>query len=343
MKALGFLEHGGIECMKLLDLPTPTPKANEVLIKVKASAFNHLDIWVRKGWPGLHLELPHISGSDAAGEIVELGSEVKNWQIGDRVAVDPGINTREDAFTLTGRHSVSPGFCILGEQVSGTHAEYLAVPQKNLMAIPESISFQTAAAAGLVAVTTWRMLFEQAALRLGERVLIVGAGGGVNNMALQMAKLAGCDVTVLAGGSEKVKKAQGFGADYVVDYKTDSDWVRTLHKQSKGEGYDVIVDNVGQATLANSLKLVKRGGRVVVVGNTTGAMAEIDIRYLFTKQISLIGSTMGSHQNYLDAMRYVLTGQLQPVIDCELPLSDGISGMERLERGEQFGKIVLVN
>ena len=341
MQALGFFEHGDISQMKLLNVPVPVAKPGEALIQIKASAFNHLDIWVRDGWRGLKLQLPHISGSDAAGVITALGEEVDGFNIGDRVAIDPGLNLYDDEFTGIGEPSVSPGYCILGEQLPGTHAEFIAMPVKNLIVIPPHITFETAAAAGLVTTTAWRMLIIRAKIRPGERVLVLGAGGGVNSMAIQIAKLAGCHVYAISSSDDKVAKSKVLGAEVVLNYHTDKNWAKHLAELTLGEGFDVVVDNVGNATLASSMQLVKRGGRIVIVGNTSGPKAEIDIRYIFGKQISLIGSTMGSHVDYRHAMQCVFDGKLNPPIYTVLPLKQGIEAMRILEHGQQFGKVVL--
>ncbi|HEY74870.1 MAG TPA: zinc-binding dehydrogenase [Thermoflexia bacterium] len=342
MKALCFYEHGELDVLRYDDVPDPEPGPGEVLVRVRACALNHLDVWVRRGWPGLKLEMPHWTGADVAGEIAALGEGVTGWEIGQRVVVDPGISTREDEFTRRGEHSLSPGYVILGEQIRGGQAEYVAVPASNLMPIPEGWDFPQAAAPLLVSLTAWRMLIHRAQLRAGESVLIVGAGGGVNSMAIQIAKLAGATVYALTSTEEKMQRAKELGADVVLNYREDPQWSKTLYKMTDRRGVDVVVDNVGRATLAQSMRAVARGGRIVIVGNTSGPHAEIDIRFIFGKQISLIGSTMGTHQDFRDVMNLVWAGKLKPVVDRVMPLSEGKRAFEILERGEQFGKIVLV-
>ena len=340
MKALYFKEHGELDTIQYGEVPDPTPGPGEVLLRVRACAINHLDIWVRRGWPGLKLEMPHWCGADVAGEIMELGKGVSGWQVGQRVVVDPGINTIEDEFTRRGEVTLSLGYHILGEQVRGGAAEYLAVPAHNLAAMPEKVDFPTAAAPLLVSLAAWRMLIHRARLRAGESVLVVGSGGGVNSMAIQIAKLAGAMVYVVAGNREKGSKAQELGADVVLD-RSQVDWGREIYKLTGKRGVDVVVDNVGKATLDTSMKAVVRGGRIVIIGNTSGPYAEIDIRYIFGKQISLIGSTMGTHQDFRDMISLLWAGKLKPVIDRVMPLSQGHEAYEILEKGEQFGKIVL--
>ncbi len=342
MKALCFYEHGELDVLRYDDVPDPQPGPGQVLVRVRACALNHLDIWVRRGWPGPKLPIPHRCGADIAGEIAALGEGVTGWEIGQRVVVDPGVSTTEDEYTRRGEDSVSPGYVIFGEQIRGGQAEYIAVPASNLMAMPDGWDFPEAAAPLLVSLTAWRMLIHRARLRAGESVLIIGAGGGVNSMAIQIAKLAGATVYALTSSEEKMERARALGADVVLNYREDPDWPKTIYKLTDRRGVDVVVDNVGRATLMQSMRVVARGGRIVIVGNTSGPDAQIDIRFIFGKQISLIGSTMGSHQDFRDVMNLIWAGKLKPVVDRVMPLSEGKRAFELMERGEQFGKIVLV-
>jgi len=340
MKALFFQEHGELNVIQYGDVLDPAPGPGQVLVKVRACGVNHLDIWVRQGWPGLRLKMPHWCGADIAGEIAELGQDVSGWEVGQRVAVDPGITTKEDEFTQRGEVTMSPGYHILGEQIRGGAAEYVAVPACNLIALPDDLDFPQAAAPLLVTITAWRMLIHRAKLRVGESVLMVGAGGGVNTMAVQVAKMAGAKVYVVAGSKEKGDRALELGADIVVD-RSQVDWGREVYKLTSRRGVDVVVDNVGKATINTSMKALARGGRIVIVGNTSGPKAEIDIRYIFGKQISLIGSTMGTHQDFRDVTALLFAGKLKPIIHRVMPLSQGREAYAMMERGEQFGKIVL--
>lgn len=341
MKALCFYEHGELDVLQYADVPDPEPGPGQALVRVRACALNRLDMWVQRGWPGLKLEMPHWTGADVAGTVAGLGEGVTGWQVGQRVAVDPGITTAEDAFTRRGEYSISPGYTILGEHIRGGQAEYVAVPATNLMAIPDGWDFSRAAAPLLVSLTAWRMLIHRARLRAGESVLVVGAGGGVNSMAIQIAKLAGATVYALTSTEEKMEKAREIGADVVLNYREDLKWSQTLYEMTGRRGVEVVVDNVGQATLAQSMRAVARGGRIVIVGNTSGPKTEIDVRFIFGKQISLIGSTMGTHQDFRDVMDLVWAGKLRPVVDKVIPLSEGRSAFEVMQRGEHFGKIVL--
>ena len=341
MKALCFYEHGELDVLQYDDVPDIEPGPGQALVRVRACALNHLDIWVRRGWPGLELEKPHWTGADVAGEVAALGEGVSGWETGQRVVVDPGVTTTEDEFTRKGEHSLSPGYMILGEHIRGGQAEYIAVHASNLMPIPDGWEYAQAAAPLLTSLTAWRMLMSRAQIREGESVLVVGAGGGVNSMAIQIAKLAGATVYGLTSTAEKAELAHELGADYVINYREDPKWSKTIFKMTDRRGVDVVVDNVGQATLAQSMRVAARGGRIVIVGNTSGAKTEIDVRFIFGKQLSIIGSTMGTHQDFREVMELVWAGKLKPVVDRVMGLSEGRAAYEILERGEQFGKIIL--
>jgi NADPH:quinone reductase-like Zn-dependent oxidoreductase len=340
MKAIFFEQHGDIEALKYADLPTPEPKPGEALVRVRAVALNHLDIWVRRGWQGLSLEMPHIGGSDISGEIVSVNAD-SVWSPGTKVVINPGVVSSEDEWTRRGEDSLSPAYRIIGEQLRGGMAEYVTVPIKNVFRMPEGLSFEEAAAPLLVATTIWRMLFKRANLRAGETALVVGTGGGVNSLTIPFAKAAGATVYALAGGPKKVELARKLGAQEVIDYKKDTRWPSELLKLTRGRGVDVVVDNVGTPTIENSIRAAARGGRIVTVGNTAGFDVRFDNRLLFTKQISIIGSTMGSTQDFLDALQFMLVHGIKAPIDRVEPLSEGIKMLQYLEEGKQSGKIVL--
>ncbi|MEJ2100629.1 MAG: zinc-binding dehydrogenase [Desulfobacterales bacterium] len=340
MKALYFEKHGEIDCLRYGDVPDPETGPGEVKVRVRATALNYLDIWVRRGWPGLKLQMPHWCGADMAGEIVELGQGVSGWQVGQRVVADPGVNAYEDEFTARGEDCMSPGYHILGEHQRGAAAEYVVLPSNGLVAMPDDLDFADAAAPLLVTLTAWRMLIHRAALRAGESVLVVGSGGGVNSMSIQIAKLAGAFVYAVASNQKKAQLAKELGADVVLD-RSRVDWSRELYKLTAKRGVDLIVDNVGKATLTSSMQALARGGRIVIVGNTSGPQTEIDIRFIFGKQISLIGSTLGTHQDFKDVVALLWNGKLKPVIDRQMPLSEGQKAYEMMEKGQQMGKIVL--
>ena len=326
--------------LKLFHLKNLLPISNQVLVKVHACAINHLDIWVRRGWPGIKLEMPHWGAADVAGEIADIGEGVSSWKIGQAVVLDPGVNAFEDEFTRRGEDSLSPGYHVLGEHNRGGAAQFIAVPANNPLAMPSDLDYPTAAAPLLVTLTAWRMLINRAKLQAKESVLIVGAGGGVNSMALQVAKFAGATVYVVASTPEKAEQALRLGADIVFD-RSEVDWPKEVYRHTQKRGVDVVVDNVGSATLQNSMMAAARGGRIVIVGNTSGPQAQIDIRYIFGKQIRIIGSTMGSHQDFRDVVALLRSGRLKPIIDRVMPLRDGIEAYAMMENGDQFGKIVL--
>ena len=340
MKAVFFEQHGGIEVLKYADLPTPKPAPGQALIKVRAVALNHLDIWVRRGWKGLNLEMPHIGGSDVAGEIVEVNAE-SQWTPGTRVIINPGIIGADDEWTRSGNESVSPAYNVLAQNLRGGMAEYVVVPIANVYKTPEGLSDEDACAPLLVATTCWRMLFRQAQLRAGNSILIVGAGGGVNSLSIQLARAAGATVYVLAGSKDKAKKAMELGAHHVIDYVDKAHWAVEILKLTKGRGVDIVVDNVGAKTMPFSVRAVARGGKIVTVGSTSGFELTLDARLFFTKQISLIGSTMGNRQDFVESMQFMMAHDIKPVIDQVAPLKDAIKMLQYLETGKQFGKIVI--
>lgn len=341
MKAIFFEKHGEIDVLKYADVPDPKPKVGEALVKVRAVALNHLDIWVRRGWEGLRLDMPHITGSDIAGEIVQVNGD-SSWTPGTRVVLNPGVLTTEDEYTRRGEDSLSPGYKILGEHIKGGLAEYITVPLANLFTLPDSISFEAGAAPLLVGTTCWRMLFSRAKIMPGETMLVVGSGGGVNSLSILLGKSIGATVYALAGGPEKARKAEGLGADYVIDYNAHPDWHSELLKYTKGRGVDVVVDNVGSKTIAKSIRAASRGGRIVTVGNTKGYEFSYDNRLLFTKQVSIIGSTMGSRTDFVNSMEFLWRKNINIPLDTVAKLSEGIKLIQKLETGGQFGKIVLV-
>ena len=339
MKALYFKEHGDRSVLQYGDLPDTVSQKNHVLIKVEACALNHLDVWIRMGWPGLKLNLPHIGGSDVSGTVVEGSGK---WKSGDKVVVDPGITTQQDIWTEKGLDSMSPGYQILGEHISGGCAEYVSIPVENVHKRPGDLTASEAASPLLAGLTAYRMLVKRAKIQKGDNVLVMGSGGGVNSLSIQMAKHFGATVHVVAGGSEKKSKAEDLGASFVVDYKANPDWHKELFPVVGRKGYDIVVDNVGKPTWSRSIQLAGIGGRIVTVGNTKGPIGETDIRYVFSKQLSILGSTMGSHSDFAELLKLLDSGAIKPVIDCEIPLSDGARGHQILEEGTMFGKVVII-
>ena len=340
MKAILYHQHGGPEVLEYADYPDPQPARGEVLVRLRAAALNRVDIWTRNGWPGIKLKYPHIPGSDGAGEVAALGDGVTGWEIGQRVAINNNISCGECDFCLAGQDNMCRKWRLLGESIPGTDAEFVAVPAANLLPLPEGFDFHAAAAASLVFHTAWHSLITRANLRPGESVLIVGASGGVNTASIQIAKLAGATVYVVGAGKEKLALAESLGADYLIDRTQDEDWSRAIFKLTNKNGVDVIVDNVG-TTYPLSFRAASKGGRILTVGNTGGPKFEIDNRYLFGKHLSLIGSTMGTKKDFADVMGMIFSGKLHAVIDKTYPMTEVRAAHERLEKGEQLGKITL--
>jgi NADPH:quinone reductase-like Zn-dependent oxidoreductase len=341
MRAILLDQHGSADNLRYVtDHPIPEPAEGEVRIRVRAAALNRLDIWVRNGLPGIKLPLPHIPGADAAGEIDALGAGVMGWNVGDRVCIDPGLSCGGCEFCRHGQENLCNTFKLKGEDTTGTYAEFITISARNLLKLPEHISFEQGAAAPLVYLTAWHSLITRGNLRPGETVLIVGAGGGVNSVSIQIAKLAGAKVYVVASSPAKAEAASQLGADEVIDRSVE-DWSKAVFTRTQRRGVDVVVDNVGKETLFGSIRAAVRGGRILIVGNTSGALAEVDLRYIFRKHISLIGSTMAPHSDFVTVMRQIFDGRLKPIISATFPLEQAADAHRLLESGDVFGKIVL--
>lgn len=340
MKALAIYEHGDVDKLQIADLPRPTIGPDDVLINVKAVSLNRLDVFVRNGSPALKLPMPHIPGCDAAGVIAEVGSNVRGLAMGQCVTVNPGLSCGHCEFCLAGQQSLCADFQILGEHLTGTAAEFVRVPAVNVLPIPADFPFEVAAAAPLVYLTAWRALISRARLRPGEDVLVVGAGAGTSTAAIQIAKRAGARVFATSSTDEKMKKAKEIGADVVLNYKTQ-EWDRQLFAETGKRGVDVVFESVGAATWLKSIRALKRGGRMVVIGATTGPHPQEEIAYIFWKQIDILGSTMSNQSEFREVMKLVLRGELKPVIDTVFPLERARDAHLLLESGEQFGKIVM--
>lgn len=342
MKAIVFHQHGGLDQVSYESIPRPEIGPDEVLLQVKAAAYNRLDLWVLAGWPGLNVKLPHVMGSDGAGIVAEAGANVAGFAVGDRVAVNPTLSCGRCAYCLSGRDNMCDRFAIMGEHVDGFAAEFTAVPARNLLQLPDSISFEAAAAASLAFVTAWHSLITRGKLQAGESVLIVGAGGGVNTAAIQIARLAGAGPIYVVGSSAvRLALARDLGADVTIN-RHEEEWSKAIFKATNRQGVDVVVDNVGAATYFQSLRSLKKGGRLLTVGNTSGPKFEIDNRLLFGKHLSIIGSTMGPMRNYEQVMGLLFNGRLQPVIGSTFPLSEGAQALQKLQAGTVAGKLVLL-
>lgn len=341
MRAVGFRRHGGPEVLEAMDLPEPRAASGEVVVAIRACALNHLDLIVRGGLPNLRLTYPHILGSDIAGMVEGVGAGVRDWSEGDRVVVDPGLSDGRCEYCRRGEDSLCEAYRILGEHVPGGYAEYIAVPARNLLPMPKGLDFPQAAAIPLVFMTAWRMLVHRAQVRPGEDVLVVGASGGVSSAAIQIAHAGGARVFAVSRSADKLAKAKELGADVLINSSEVAFEEEAWHLTAK-RGVDVVVENVGQATWRQSLRCLAKGGRLVTCGATTGATGEVDIRLLFSRQIALLGSTMGSHEDLKRVLALVELGRLRPVVDVVLPLAEAREAHRRLAAAEHFGKVVLV-
>lgn len=365
MKAVLFHQYGGPEVLQYADFPTPEPKPGEALIRLRAAALNRMDVIVRNGWPGLKLEMPHINGADGAGEVVSLGSplpaglsgplaETKRGatgeaetpaltpdaSVGDRVVINANLGCGQCEFCLAGRDNMCRDWHLLGETVRGTYAEYVALPVRQLYKLPQEFSFHQAAASALVFQTAWHSLVKRGNLKARETVLIVGAGGGVNTASVQIAKLVGAQVAVVGSDAKKLEQAEALGADILIDRSKEPDWSKAVYLATNKRGVDVAVDNVG-TTFMLSLRALRKGGRLLTVGNSGGPKFEIDNRYMFAKHLSIIGSTMSTLADFKEVMDLIVTGKLRPVMDMTYPLKEAAAAQERLWRNESFGKITL--
>jgi NADPH:quinone reductase-like Zn-dependent oxidoreductase len=346
MKTTLFRQHGGPEVLEYTDFPAPEPKPGEALVRLHAAALNRMDVMVRNGWPGLKLVMPHINGADGAGEIVAFGSPPQmgtfgeGLGVGSRVVINANLGCGECDYCLSGWDNMCRNWHLLGETVRGTYAEYIALPVRQLYKLPADFDFHAAAAAALVYQTAWHSLITRGGLKAGETVLIVGAGGGVNTASVQVAKFGGAQVVVVGSDAQKLAAAESLGADILVDRSKNEDWSKAVFTATNKRGVDVVVDNVG-TTFMQSLRCLKKGGRLLTVGNSGGPRFEIDNRFVFAKHISIIGSTMSHLKDFSTAMELVTAGKLQPVIDRTFPLEEAAAAQERLWKGENFGRITL--
>ncbi len=339
MRAFGFTEHGGPEVLDFLDVPEPTPGPGDVKIKVEAVALNHLDLWVREGWPGLELELPHVLGTDLAGVVAEVGDDVAGLERGDSVVVNPALWCGFCPACERGEQSLCESFAILGEHVAGALTEHVVVPARNVLLRPGTLETPQAAASPLVFQTAWRMA-NKAGIRPGDLVLVPGAGGGVATAAIQIVKHLGGHVIATTSTKEKADKAMELGADEVVFY-TEEDWGKQVHALTDKRGVDVVLDTAGAPVWEQAQRALRPGGKLVCCGATAGFQPEIDLRYVFYRQLEFIGSTMANAQEFDEAMALVFNGWLEPVVDKTFPFSEAKDAFARLEKGEQFGKIVV--
>ena len=340
MKAVQFGAHGDRDVIEYGEFPDPEPARGEVLVDVKAGALNHLDVWTRRGLPGIDVEMPHIPGSDAAGVVEAVGDDVIRFEPGDRVAVSAGVACGECEFCRAGEPSLCVSFHIIGEHVRGVHAERATVPADNLVPVPDDVDWEVAGSVSLVFQTAWRMLQTRADIQAGESVLVLGASGGVGHAAVQIANHAGCEVFATASTEEKLRHAEDCGADHVIDYEAN-DFAGEIADLTGNRGVDVVVDHVGAATYPDSLKSLAKGGRLVTCGATTGPNPDAGLNRIFWNQLSVIGSTMATPGEVDDVLALVWDGTFEPRIRETLPMSEAARAHELIENREGFGKVVV--
>lgn len=336
MKAVRFHEHGGADVLRAEDAPDPVLSPGEVLVRVRACALNHLDIWNRRGV--VRMRLPHILGADVAGDIAD-GHDT-GVPAGQRVMLQPGLSCGRCTMCLEGRDNECPHYDVLGSQSDGGYAELVKVPVQNIIPLPDAIGYVEAAAFPLTFVTAWHMLITRAAIRPGEDVLVLGAGSGVGQAAIQIAWLHGARVFATAGTDDKLARARELGAHAAINHHTQ-DVPAEIRRLTSNRGVDVVIEHVGTATWERSLKCLARSGRLVTCGATTGYDAAVDLRFLFARQYSLMGSYMGTKSELLRAAQFFFSGQLRAIVDRTFPLPEAAAAHRHLEEGKQFGKVVL--
>lgn len=342
VRALTISSNGGLDRIEFRDdLPVPELRgADDVRVRIRAAALNHLDLFVVAGLPGITIDSPFILGSDACGVVESVGANVSSLSVGDYVVINPGTSDGTCEYCLDGEQPLCPRYRILGEHIPGTMGEFVVMPAKNVHAIPSSVPIEQAAAFPLATLTAWRMIHSRAQVKAGEDVLIWGIGGGVALAALQMSKNIGARVWVVSSSDDKLERAAAMGADELLNRNT-VDVPKVIREKTAKRGMDVVVDSVGQATWKQSLLALGRRGRLVTCGGTSGPMVETDVRRLFWNQWSLLGSTMGNDREFAAIVDELRAGRLVPPVDSVFPLEEGRRAFERLEKGEQFGKIVV--
>lgn len=341
MKAVIFRQHGGPEVLEHTEVADPAIKPNEVLVEVRACALNHLDVWVRAGLPNVQIPLPHILGDDIAGVVREAG-ELVNWiKPGDEVMLHPGVSCGHCQMCLSGQDNFCAEYDIIGYRRDGGYAQLVAVPGVNVIPKPQNISWEEAAALPLVTLTAWHMLITRAHLQPGEDVLVQAAGSGVGSLAIQIAKLRGARVITTASSDEKLAKARALGADEVINY-TRADWPKEVKRLTERRGVDVVFEHTGAETWSGSIASLKSGGRLVTCGATSGFDAHNDLRQIFYRQLTILGSFMGAKAELLEAMKFVASGAIRAVVDQSMALADARRAHELIEERAQFGKLVLM-
>lgn len=340
MRAILMEARGGPEVLKPGEVPTPEPGPKEVRLRVKAAALNHLDIWVRKGVTSPKLPLPHVLGADASGVVDAVGPGVTGFAPGDEVVVNPGLSCGHCERCLAGEDNLCSRYEILGEHRWGAYAEYLVVPEVNLVRKPQNLSFVEAAAIPLTFLTAWQMVVDKLGVRPGDEVLVMAAGSGVSVAAIQIAKLFGARVIATAGSEDKLRRAKALGADETVNY-THPDWPKEVRRLTGGKGADKVVDHTGALYFEGVIKATANGGRIAIAGASSGYEGTLPFAHVFFRQLSILGSTMGSKSRLFPILRFVEEGKLKPVVGQVLPLEAAAEGHRLLEERRVFGKVVL--
>ncbi|HEY6274383.1 MAG TPA: zinc-binding dehydrogenase [Terriglobales bacterium] len=338
MKAIRFHEFGGPEVLKYEDVPDPKPRKDQVLVKVKACALNHLDLFIRKGIPGV--KLPHISGADVSGDIAEVGEYITDLKPGQRVLLAPHCFCGICPACTRGEQNFCPQYTVLGYLNDGGNAEYIAVPRVNVLPISDELTYDEAASLPLVALTAWHMLVGRCGIKPGDTVLVLGGGSGIGSIAIQVSKMFGAMCIATAGDESKLEQCHDLGADHTINHYQQK--IADEVKKITNKGMcDIVFEHVGKATWAESMKSLKPGGKLVTCGATTGPDASFDIRFLFARQLSFLGSFMGTQGEFHEVMKHVFAGKIKPVVDKSFPLREAPAAHQRLEKSEQFGKIIL--
>jgi len=342
MQAVHITAHGGPEVLEVVDIPRPVPGPGQVLLRVLAASVNHLDLWVRRGMPGVTIPLPRIPGCDGTGEVVEVGDGVRAVRVGQKAVLEPGFNDALDsAEVMRGEDHLAPDYQIRGEHCDGFHAEYVVLPERYVLPLPAEVDPEAAAAVPLVFLTAWNALMERTRIRKGDTVLILGAASGVGSAGIQIAAAEGCRVITTAGSEEKRRLGLELGAEAAVDHR-DPEWSKEVLRLTDGRGVDVVFEHVGPATFSGSMRVLARNGRLVTCGGTTGSKVQVLLPHLFIKNQSIMGTTMGPRSALPLIFDRIAAGTYRPVVDRVLPLSEVRQAHQLLEDREVVGKVVLV-
>jgi NADPH2:quinone reductase len=340
MKAVYFEEHGGPDVLKIGDFDDPVAELGQVVIEVKSASLNHIDLFLRRGLPGVRTPLPHIPGCDAAGVISEVGEDVTTVAVGDRVLMNPSISCGHCEFCARGDASLCTTYTLIGETVQGTCCEKIVIPAVNAIPIPDSLSFDDAASIPLVFLTAWRMMIKKGRLRAGESILILGASAGVGIAAVQIAKVAGARVLAAASTGKKLELCRALGADVLINY-TEEDFVKRVRAETDKRGVDVVIDYIGKETWIKSLRSLASGGRLLTCGATTGYDPQTDLRHIFYRQLEVIGSTMGSRNDLMAPLNLILHGRMRPVVGAVFDLEETVEAHRLMEERRALGKVVI--